>query len=132
MLFKQYNQDSFHIQHALTMEAVMGWFAKELGYADESDFWSIVGMLHDIDFEQYPEEHCLKAPELLRNGGVDEDMIHAVWLGVAPLKECVEKVDEILGLDRKLHAFALIPVGYPAEDRPQQDRFDESRIHYIG
>ena len=56
----------------------------------------------------------------------------AVWLGVAPLKERVEKVDEILGLDRKLHAFALIPVGYPAEDRPQQDRFDESRIHYIG
>ena len=77
-LFKQYNQDAFHIQHALTMEAVMGWFAKELGYADESDYWSIVGMLHDIDFERYPEEHCLRAPELLRNGGVDEDMIHAV------------------------------------------------------
>lgn len=77
-LLKRYNKDPFHIQHALTVELVMQWYAKELGYADEAEYWGIVGLLHDIDFEIYPEEHCLKAPELLRAGGVDEDIIHAV------------------------------------------------------
>ena len=77
-LLKEYNKDPFHIQHALTVEAVMRWYAKELGYGDEEDYWGMVGLLHDIDFELYPEEHCLKAPELLRNAGVSEDMIHAV------------------------------------------------------
>lgn len=77
-LLKKYNEDPFHLQHALTVEAVMEWYAKELGYADEAEYWGIVGLLHDIDFELYPEEHCLKAPELLREGGVGEDMIHAV------------------------------------------------------
>lgn len=77
-LLKQYNKDPFHIQHALTVEAVMKWYAKELGYADEADYWGIVGLLHDIDFELYPEEHCLKAPQMLRDGGVSEDVIHAV------------------------------------------------------
>ena len=77
-LLKKYNQDPFHIRHALTVEAVMRWFANDLGYADEADFWSQVGLLHDIDFELYPEEHCLKAPQMLRDGGVSEDVIHAV------------------------------------------------------
>ena len=77
-LLKKYNKDPFHIQHSLTVEAVMRWYAKELGYADEEEYWGIVGLLHDIDFELYPEEHCLKAPELLRDGGVSEDIIHAV------------------------------------------------------
>ena len=77
-LLKKYNQDPFHIQHALTVEAVMRWYAKELGYADEAEYWGIVGLLHDIDFELYPDEHCLVAPRLLREGGVDEDVIHAV------------------------------------------------------
>ena len=77
-LLKEYNKDPFHIQHALTVEAVMRWYAKELGYGAEEDYWGMVGLLHDIDFELYPEEHCLKAPELLRNAGVSEDMIHAV------------------------------------------------------
>lgn len=67
-LLKKYNKDSFHIQHALTVEAVMKWYANELGYADEAEYWGIVGLLHDIDFELYPEEHCLKAPELLKDG----------------------------------------------------------------
>ena len=77
-LLKKYNKDPFHMQHALTVEAVMRWYAKELGYGDAEEYWGIVGLLHDIDFELYPEEHCLKAPELLREGGVGEDIIHAV------------------------------------------------------
>lgn len=77
-LLKQYNQEPFHILHALTVEGTMRWFAAELGYEDEAEDWGIVGLLHDIDFEQYPEEHCVKAPELLRAGGVGEDMIRAI------------------------------------------------------
>lgn len=77
-LLKKYNKEPFHIQHALTVEGVMRWFAKELGYAEEEEFWGITGLLHDIDFELYPEEHCKKAPELLREAKVSEDMIYAV------------------------------------------------------
>ena len=73
-LLKKYNKDPFHIRHALTVEGVMRWYAKELGYADEEEYWGIVGLLHDIDFELYPEEHCKKAPELLNAGGVGDDM----------------------------------------------------------
>lgn len=77
-LLKKYNKEAFHIQHALTVEGVMRWYAGELGYGEEADYWAITGLLHDIDFELYPEEHCVKAPELLRGGGVSEDMIHSV------------------------------------------------------
>lgn len=77
-LLKKYNKDPFHIQHAFTMEVVMQWYAKELGYENDAEYWGIVGLLHDIDFELYPEEHCLKAPELLKEGGVGDDIIHAV------------------------------------------------------
>ena len=77
-LLRQYNKEPFHLQHALTVEAVMGWYARELGYGEEADFWSMAGLLHDIDFEQWPEEHCQKAPELLREAGADERLIHAV------------------------------------------------------
>lgn len=77
-LLKQYNQEEFHLQHALTVEAVMRWYANELGYGAEEDYWGITGLLHDIDFEQYPDEHCQKAPELLRAGGVGEDMIRSL------------------------------------------------------
>lgn len=107
-LLKKYNKDHFHIQHALTVEGVMKWYAKELGYGEEEEYWGIVGLLHDIDFEQYPEQHCLKAPELLREGGVSEDIIHAVCshgynltVDVKPEHE-MEKVlyaaDELTGL----------------------------------
>ena len=75
-LLKKYNKEAFHIQHAYTVEAVMRWFADESG--QDADYWGIVGLLHDIDFEQYPDEHCIKAPELLREAGVGEDMIHAI------------------------------------------------------
>ncbi len=77
-LLTKYNKEPFHIRHALTVEAVMRWFANSLGYGDEADFWAQVGLLHDIDFELYPEEHCQKAPELLREGGAGEAMIRAV------------------------------------------------------
>jgi predicted hydrolase (HD superfamily) len=77
-LLKTYNKDPFHLQHALTVEGVMRWYARETGFAAEEDFWGIVGLLHDIDFEQYPEEHCIKAPELLQAGGAGEALIHGV------------------------------------------------------
>ena len=107
-LLKEYNKDPFHLQHALTVEAVMKWYAKELGYGEEAQYWGIVGLLHDIDFEQYPDQHCIKAQELLREGGVSEDIIHAVvshgygiTVDVAPEHE-MEKVlfaaDELTGL----------------------------------
>lgn len=77
-LLKKFNKEPFHIQHALTVEGVMRWYANELGYGDEAEYWAITGLLHDIDFELYPEEHCKKSPELLREGNVGEDMIHSV------------------------------------------------------
>ncbi|MCD7884224.1 MAG: hydrolase [Lachnospiraceae bacterium] len=77
-LLQKYNQDSFHILHALTVEGVMRWYACELGYVDDVEYWGQVGLLHDIDFELYPEQHCQKAPELLRKGGVGEDMIYSI------------------------------------------------------
>ncbi|MDR2338103.1 MAG: hydrolase [Deltaproteobacteria bacterium] len=107
-LLKKYNQDPFHLQHALTVEGVMQWFASELGYADEAQYWAIVGLLHDIDFEQFPSEHCLKAPELLRAGGVGENIIHAVCshgfeltVDIKPehtMEKILYAVDELTGL----------------------------------
>ena len=107
-LLTKYNHEPFHIQHALTVEGAMRWYANELGHSDEADFWAIVGLLHDIDFELYPEQHCIKAPELLRQGGVSEEMIHAIvshgyglCVDVKPELE-MEKVlfaaDELTGL----------------------------------
>lgn len=77
-LLKQYNKESFHRQHGRTVALVMRHFANELGYKDEADFWEIVGLLHDIDFEQYPDQHCKKAPELLKQAGASDELIHAV------------------------------------------------------
>ena len=107
-LLRQYNKEPFHILHALTVEGVMGWYAKELGYGDRADFWSMAGLLHDVDFEQWPEQHCRKAPELLREAGAGEELIHAVvshgygpCTDVEPVHE-MEKVlfaaDELTGL----------------------------------
>ncbi len=75
-LLKKYNKEEFHIRHAYTVEAVMRYFAKEKGY--DEDFWGFVGLLHDVDFEQYPDKHCQKAPELLKEIGADSEMIHAI------------------------------------------------------
>lgn len=77
-LLKKYNQEPFHLIHALTVEAVMGYLAEKLGYNTEKDFWALCGLLHDVDFEQYPNEHCKKAPELLAEINAEPELIHAV------------------------------------------------------
>lgn len=77
-LLRKYNKEEFHLLHALTVEGVMRWYANDLGYGDEADYWAAIGLLHDIDFELYPDEHCKKAPELLAEGGVDEAMIRSI------------------------------------------------------
>ena len=107
-LLTKYNHDHFHLQHALTVEAVMRCFANSLGYGDEADFWANVGLLHDLDFEQYPQEHCIKCQQLMREAGVDERTIRAaashgygICVDIAPEHE-MEKVlfacDELTGL----------------------------------
>ena len=77
-LLQKYNKEAFHIQHALTVEGVMRWYAKELGYGEEADFWALAGLLHDVDFEQYPDEHCIKAPELLAEINASPELVHAI------------------------------------------------------
>ena len=98
-LLKKYNQEEFHLRHAYTVEAVMRWFAEELGYAEDADFWAMVGLLHDIDFEKYPEEHCIKAPELLREIDASEELIHGVcshgW-GITSDVEPTHQMEKIL------------------------------------
>ena len=75
-LLKKYNKEPFHILHGLTVEGVMRWYAQELGY--DPEFWGLCGLLHDVDFEMFPEEHCIKAPELLREINASEEMVHAI------------------------------------------------------
>ncbi len=76
ILLKKYNQEEFHLRHAITVENVMRYFAKEYNY--DADFWGIVGLLHDIDFEKYPDQHCKKAPELLKEINAPDEMVHAI------------------------------------------------------
>ena len=107
-LLTEYNQDHFHRRHAVTVEGVMRYFAKELGYGDEEEFWGIVGLLHDLDFEQYPEQHCIKEQKIMRERGLDERLIHATashgWMLTVDIKpeHEMEKVlyatDELTGL----------------------------------
>jgi predicted hydrolase (HD superfamily) len=77
-LLRKHNKDPFHLQHALTVEGVMRWFARDQGFGDEEEFWGNVGLLHDIDFEEFPEQHCEKAPGMLKEAGCGPDLIHAV------------------------------------------------------
>ncbi|MDR3171277.1 MAG: HD domain-containing protein [Treponema sp.] len=122
-LVTSYNKDPFHLQHALTVEGIMKWYARELGYGGDEEFWGIVGLLHDIDFEQFPDAHCIKAPELLRAAGVGEDIIHGVCshgyeltVDVKPEHE-MEKVlyaaDELTGL---IWAVAIIRPSKSVQD----------------
>jgi predicted hydrolase (HD superfamily) len=107
-LFTTYNKDPFHLQHGLTVEGVMRWYARDLGYGGEEEFWGNVGLLHDIDFELYPREHCVKAPDLLRAGGAGEALIHAVCshgYGLTvdvkpehPMEKVLYAADELTGL----------------------------------
>ena len=114
-LLGKYNKEPFHIQHGETVSSVMGYFAKELGYGEDEEFWRLAGLLHDIDFEMWPDEHCVKAPELLKEAGVSDELIHAVQshgyglvCDVEPVHE-MEKVlfatDELTGL---IGAYALM------------------------
>lgn len=99
VLLKKYNQEPFHILHALTVEGVMRWYARELGYGEDEDYWGITGLLHDIDFEQYPEQHCVKAPELLQAAGVGEDMIRSICshgYGICSDVEPVHQMEKVL------------------------------------
>jgi predicted hydrolase (HD superfamily) len=123
-LLCKHNKDPFHLQHALTVEGVMKWYAEDLGYKDEAEFWSLAGLLHDIDFEEYPDQHCLKAPELLKAGGASDALVHAVCChgygitGVtAEPEHTMEKVlfaaDELTGL---VWAAAIIRPSKSAKD----------------
>ena len=107
-LLEQYNQGEFHLRHAHIVSDVMGWFARELGYGDEEAFWQIVGLLHDLDFEQFPDEHCIKSQQIMRQLGLDERLIHAtashgygITVDIKP-EHTMEKVlfatDELTGL----------------------------------
>lgn len=107
-LLKLYNQGEFHLKHGQTVGDVMRWYAQELGYAEEADFWEAVGILHDLDFEQYPDQHCIKEQELFRKHGVDERIIHAaashgyaLTVDIKPeheMEKVLYAVDELTGL----------------------------------
>lgn len=107
-LLTKYNKDPFHLRHALTVEGMMRYFARELGYGEQEAFWGNVGLLHDLDFELYPEQHCIKGQELMREAGLEEDIIHAtashgytIAVDIKPEHE-MEKIlyacDELTGL----------------------------------
>lgn len=122
-LLQKYNKESFHIQHALTVEGVMRWYAQELGFGQEVDFWGLCGLLHDIDFELYPDQHCRKAPELLAEVNASPEMVHAICShgyglcsDVEPehmMEKVMFAVDELTGL-----------IGAAARMRPSKSVMD--------
>lgn len=122
-LLQKYNQEPFHLLHALTVEGVMRWYAKELGFGAEADFWSLAGLLHDVDFEKYPELHCKKVPELLAEIDAEPELVHAVCShgfglcsDVEPehqMEKVLFAVDELTGL-----------VGAAARMRPSKSVMD--------
>lgn len=122
-LLQKYNQEPFHILHALTVEGTMRWYAQELGYGADADFWGLCGLLHDIDFEKYPEQHCQKAPELLAEIQAEPELVHAVCShgyglcsDVAPeheMEKVMFAVDELTGL-----------IGAAAKMRPSKSVMD--------
>jgi predicted hydrolase (HD superfamily) len=107
-LLTEFNKDNFHLKHAVTVEGVMKYFAEKLGYGDEKDFWGIVGLLHDLDFEMYPDQHCIKEQEIMRERGIDERIIHAtashgymLTVDIKPeheMEKVLYAVDELTGL----------------------------------
>lgn len=107
-LLTEYNQDHFHLKHALTVEGVMRYFAEELGYGEEKDFWGLVGLLHDLDFEQFPDQHCIKLQEIMQERGLDARLIHAtashgyaLTVDIKPeheMEKVLYAVDELTGL----------------------------------
>ena len=122
-LLTEYNKDPFHLEHAQIVEQTMRYFADKLGYGDEQDFWGIVGLLHDLDFEQFPDQHCIKEQEILRDRSIDERIIHAtashgyaITVDIQPEHE-MEKVlyatDELTGL---IGAVALMRPSQSVQD----------------
>ncbi|HNX15379.1 MAG TPA: hydrolase [Oscillospiraceae bacterium] len=107
-LLTKYNQGEFHLLHSRILEDVMRWYAEELGYGDEKEFWAVVGLLHDLDFEQFPEQHCIKSQEIMRENGVDERTIRAcashcygITVDIKPehqMEKVLFAVDELTGL----------------------------------
>lgn len=107
-LLTEYNKEAFHLKHARTVEAIMRWYAKNKGYASEVDYWGIVGLLHDLDFEMYPEEHCIKSQEIMKNAGIDASIIRAtashgygITVDIKPehdMEKVLFAVDELSGL----------------------------------
>ena len=122
-LLKKYNKEPFHIQHGLTVEGVMRWFATELGYGGEADFWATCGLLHDVDFEMYPEEHCKKAPELLAEVNASEAMVHAIcshgW-GLCSDVEPVHQMEKVMFAVDELTGL----IGAAARMRPSKSVMD--------
>ena len=122
-LLQKYNKEPFHILHALTVEGVMRWFAQDQGFGDETDFWGLCGLLHDVDFEVYPEEHCKKAPELLAEVNASEEMVHAICshgYGLCCDVEPVHQMEKILFAVDELTGL----VGAAARMRPSKSVMD--------
>ena len=122
-LLKKYNKEPFHIQHALTVEGTMRWYAQELGYGEDADFWATVGLLHDVDFGSWPEQHCVKAPELLAEIGCSEEFIHAVCshgYGICCDVEPVHQMEKVLFAADELTGL----IGAAARMRPSKSVMD--------
>ncbi len=120
-LLQKYNKESFHILHALTVEGVMRWFAQETG--EDVDFWGLCGLLHDVDFEYYPDQHCQKAPELLAEIAASEEMVHAICshgYGLCSEVEPVHQMEKILFAVDELTGL----IGAAARMRPSKSVMD--------
>ena len=122
-LLQKYNKESFHLLHALTVEGVMRWFAKDLGYEADEDFWGLCGLLHDVDFEQYPDQHCKAAPALLAEINTSEDMVHAICshgYGLCSDVEPVHQMEKVLFAVDELTGL----IGAAAKMRPSKSVSD--------
>lgn len=122
-LLRKYNQEPFHILHALTVEGVMGWFARELGFGEDEEFWRLCGLLHDVDFEKYPEAHCKKAPELLAEISASPEMVHAVCshgYGLCSDVEPVHQMEKVMFAVDELTGL----IGAAARMRPSKSVMD--------
>lgn len=122
-LLRKYNQEPFHLLHGLTVEGVMRWYAKELGYEEEADFWAMAGLLHDVDFERYPEEHCKKAPELLAEIAAEPELVHAVvshGYGLVSDVEPEHQMEKVLFASDELTGL----IGAAARMRPSKSVID--------
>ena len=122
-LLQKYNKEPFHILHALTVEGVMRWFAQDQGFGDETDFWGLCGLLHDVDFEVYPQEHCQKAPELLAEVNASQEMVHAICshgYGLCSDVEPVHQMEKILFAVDELTGL----IGAAARMRPSKSVMD--------